>query len=135
MQRKPKNNSDNEISWIVELRINPRDIKEFKILTKSMISSASMEEGLLIYERYLDEDLNVIFIYERYINSNSAIRHLENFKNKYADKFNVLVSRESFKVFGKPSDQLRQILESYGASIFTNKMEGISKFSEIKNDI
>jgi len=52
-----------EISWQVELAIDPERIEEFRASTEEMIESIKHEEGVLIYERFLDKNGGKIFIY------------------------------------------------------------------------
>ena len=47
-----------EVSWQVELAIEPARFDAFRALTNEMIESTRLEEGVLIYERFLSEALS-----------------------------------------------------------------------------
>ena len=96
-----------EISWHVELAIRPEQFDQFRSLTNEMIESTKLEHGVLVYERFFDEESSKIIVYERYANSQAAISHLRIFREKFEEAFAHLVKRECFLVFGAPSDELR----------------------------
>lgn len=106
------------ISWHVELFVMPGELENFRALTHEMVKSAECEDGVRIFERYASADGKTIHILERYKDSASAVEHLESFDTLYSDRFSRLVERRSFIVFGDPSDELRRILDRYGALYF-----------------
>jgi quinol monooxygenase YgiN len=123
-----------EISWQVELAIEPERLDSFRALTNEMIESTRLEEGVLIYERFLSEDGGKVLVYERYANSEAAILHLRSFQDKFADAFGRLVKRERFLVFGTPNDELKRVLSGFGAT-FVRPMAGFSRLDkDLKND-
>jgi len=123
-----------EISWQVELTVEPARFDSFRALTNEMIESARLEDGVLVYERFLSEDCRKIFVYERYANSEAAILHLRSFQDKFADSFGRLVKRERFVVFGTPDDELKRMLSGFDAT-FVRPMAGLSKLDkDLRND-
>ena len=118
-----------EISWHVELTIEPARLESFRALTNEMIESARLEDGVLVYERFLSEDGGKIFLYERYPNSDAAISHLRSFRDKFADALGRLVKRERFLVFGTPNDELKRMLSGFDAT-FARPMAGFSALDE-----
>jgi quinol monooxygenase YgiN len=123
-----------EISWQVELAIEPARFDSFRALTNEMIESTRLEEGVLIYERFLSEDGGKVLVYERYANSEAAILHLRSFQEKFADAFGRLVKRERFLVFGTPNDELKRMLSGFDA-IFVRPMAGFSALDkDLRND-
>jgi quinol monooxygenase YgiN len=123
-----------EISWQVELAIEPERFDSFRALTNEMIESTRLEEGVLIYERFLSEDGGKVLVYERYANSEAAILHLRSFQEKFADAFGRLVKRERFLVFGTPNDELKRMLSGFDAT-FVRPMAGFSTLDkDLKND-
>lgn len=62
-----------EISWQVELTIEPQHFDSFCALTNEMIQSTKLEDGVLVYERFSSEDRGRVFIYERYANSQAVL--------------------------------------------------------------
>jgi len=120
---------NDEISWHVELALSPQRSADFISLTKDMIESTKLEDGVLAYERFINDDRTKILVYERYMNSESAIKHLRAFHEKFGNTFAKLVKRENFFVFGYPNTELREILSNLGAE-FLNPLGGFSKFTE-----
>jgi hypothetical protein len=54
--------------------------------------------------------------YERYVNLQAAISHLQLFQNQFSHRFTQIAKRERFLVFGEPSDELKVMLHSYEAT-------------------
>jgi quinol monooxygenase YgiN len=96
-----------EISWQVDLTIEPQHFDSFCALTNEMIQSTKLEDGVLVYERFSSEDRGRVFIYERYANSDAALSHLRSFQKRFGEAFGRLVKRERFVVFRAPNDDLK----------------------------
>jgi quinol monooxygenase YgiN len=105
-----------QIAWQVELTVKPQLFHHFTVLTQEMTAVAATEKGILIYERFWSHDFNRVFLYERYANSQAAISHLQLFHNWFSHRLTQLANRERFLVFGEPSDELKVMLHSYGAT-------------------
>lgn len=118
-----------EISWQVELTIEPEQFESFRAVTNEMIESTKLEDGVLVYERFLSEDGGKVLIYERYANSEAAVAHLQSFREQFGGVFERLVKRERFLVFGTPSDELKRILSAFDA-IFLSRIAGFSVLSK-----
>ena len=118
-----------EISWHVELVIKPGQLKSFRELTREMVKSTKRESGVLIYERYLSQDEEVVHVVERYEDSAAAVRHLEAFRGMYGARFSALVDRRRFLVFGSPDDELRKLLDNFSA-IYVAPFDGFSRLHE-----
>ena len=120
---------DNEIAWYVELTLNPDMLDDFISLTDEMIKYTAEESGVLVYERHLSKEKRIVYIYERYADSQSALSHLHNFSDKFSKRFSRLVKRVRFLIFGSPSDELKEFLTSYGA-VFTDEIAGFSNLKK-----
>ncbi|MEM7556746.1 MAG: antibiotic biosynthesis monooxygenase [Cyanobacteria bacterium P01_A01_bin.84] len=59
----------------MELTVELNKLDEFRSLTSKMLEFTSLEDGVLIYERFLSEDTGNISIYERYETSEAASYH------------------------------------------------------------
>jgi len=118
---------NDQISWQVHLEVRSEQLDDFRSLTNEMVESARSETGILIYERFIGEKQTDIHVYERYINSSAAIGHLQLFKESYGERFSLLVDRKRFTVFGNPSDDLRALLDPFGA-IYISLMAGFSHY-------
>jgi quinol monooxygenase YgiN len=104
-----------EVSWQVRLAIKPNQLPNFHRLTGEMVKSARAELGVRSYQRFLSADGGSIHIYERYSDSSTALVHLQSFRVQFADRFGAMVERKEFFVYGHPSDELKRVLDSYGA--------------------
>ena len=105
-----------EVSWQVELAVKPGELANFRELTSEMVESTKDELGVLIYERFVSDDGKVVYVYERYADSTAAVAHLQAFGKKYGERFVNMVDRKQFTVFGIPSNELRGILDRFGAT-------------------
>ncbi|MFM9888866.1 MAG: putative quinol monooxygenase [Burkholderiales bacterium] len=104
-----------QISWHVELQVKPGQIDALRVLTREMIESTKRESGVLIYERFMSDDGQVVHLLERYVDSTAAAAHLVAFERQYGERFASMVDRKRFTVFGTPSVELMQILDRFGA--------------------
>ncbi len=105
-----------QIFWLVELAVRPGRLDNFRALTGEMVESTRRESGVLSYERFVSEDGKVVHAHERYTDSVAALAHLETFERKFSGRFLSLVERRRFTVFGTPTDELRAVLDRFGAT-------------------
>ena len=115
-----------QISWHVELQVKPGQLKALRALTAEMVESTKGEAGALIYERFISEDLEVVHVFERYVDSTAAVAHLVTFGKMYGERFSRMVDRRRFTVFGTPTRELRQILDPLGAT-YVAALAGFSR--------
>lgn len=106
------------VSWWVELAVRPGCLDAFETLTAEMVAATRAESGVLAYQRFISDDGQTIFVDERYESSEAAAAHLANFAASYSDRYAALVERKRFMVFGEPSDELRALLDRYGATYY-----------------
>jgi quinol monooxygenase YgiN len=104
-----------QISWWVELAIKPGQLGNFQSLTGEMVEAAQAEQGVLSYQRFISDDSQVVHVYERYVNSSAALAHLRRFIEVFSDRFASMANRRRFTVLGNPSDELKLVLDQYGA--------------------
>lgn len=116
-----------DISWQVELAVKPGELDNFRALTRDMVAFAKSEPGVLVYERFVSQDGMTVYVYERFADSASAVSHLMAFGQMFGERFSNMVERQWFRVYGTPSDELRDILDSLGA-IYCRLFDGFSRF-------
>jgi quinol monooxygenase YgiN len=104
-----------QISWCVELAVKPGCLDTFKELTAEMVACTRNESGVLSYQRFATDDEKIIHAYERYANSDAAVAHLQNFREKFSQRFSSVVDRMKFTVYGTPSAELKRLLDGFGA--------------------
>ena len=105
-----------QVSWWVELAVRPGCLDAFETLTGEMVASTRVERGVLAYQRFISDDRQTIHVYERYENSDAAMAHLVKFAAAFGERYASLVERKRFVVFGALSNELRALLDEYGAT-------------------
>jgi quinol monooxygenase YgiN len=107
-----------EVSWWVELAVKAGQLDRFLALTEAMVAVTQGEDGVLSYERFANDDGTVIHVHERYASSEAALAHLRTFAEKFASRFSSMVTRRSFTVYGNVNDELKSVLDGFGASSY-----------------
>ena len=115
-----------EVSWQVVLRLTPGKLDDFRTLTNEMVEATKDEPGALVYERFISDDEETVWVYERYRNSEAAVEHLKKFASLFGPRFSTMVTRERFTVFGSPSNELREILDGMDAT-YLDHLAGFSR--------
>ena len=105
-----------QIAWCVELAILPGQFDNFTELTAEMVNGAAQEPGVLTYQRFVTADGKTIHAVERYESSEAALGHLRIFLEKFAERFSSMVTRRRFTVYGRPSAELKAVLDAFGAT-------------------
>ena len=114
------------IFWLFEAAIKPGEYDNFKTVMEEMIASTEQEPGTSNYEFFLNADRTVCHIYERYADSDAALTHVGNFGATFAERFMASVEPKKFVVYGPASDELKGILEGFGAEYMT-PLDGFAK--------
>lgn len=118
--------SDN-ITFIINLKVNDNtdeDLDEFiKQITQHVINT---EDFCLEYGYYVSENRNSVTLYEKYIDSGSAVKHGQNFMDgEYFDRFFNLFTLEKFIVTGPASQEFKTFTEENGFVIeYRNSIDG-----------
>jgi quinol monooxygenase YgiN len=110
---------DNHVAWQVELAVKPGKLEHFRELTAEMVAATRAEPGVLNYERFVSADGSAVHIHERYTDSAAAVAHLRMFGETFSGRFVGMVDRTRFTVYGTPSEELREILDGFGATYLT----------------
>ena len=105
-----------QIGWCVELEVQPGRLDSFLALTAQMVAETAKEPGVLTYQRFISEDGVVCYAVERYESSDAATRHLQTFRDKFAEQFSSMVTRRRFTTYGSPNAELKTILDGFGAT-------------------
>ena len=101
------------IYWVYEGLIIDRDLVNKKI-GEIVAHVKANEVGALAYEYCLSEDESMLTIYERYANNEVVLAHGENMQ-PYLYFFEDAVQVTKFIVFGRVSDQVKELLSGFGA--------------------
>ena len=110
--------SENIIT-MAEFSIKPGELDNFKALVKEMVEATRANEpSMMTYEYFISEDSMSCQIIERYVDSTAVMTHLGDFGPKFGDRFFALAEPKGAKVCGNLSDEVREVMSSFGAMIF-----------------
>jgi len=114
------------VSWNLRVSIRQDQLEAFRTLMQEMVTSTEAESGTLGYELFISSDDTECHIHERYANSAGALAHLGHFGSRFAERFLGCVEPTSILVYGEPSDEVRTILDGFGA-IYFGTLGGFSR--------
>jgi quinol monooxygenase YgiN len=108
----------NHIRATAEVSIPEGKINEFKKLAAEIIDRVeATEPNTLSYEYFLSNDESKCYVVQLYKDSKAVMAHLANIGD-LAGPFHAVAPLTGLRIFGSPSDELRQALEPVGARIF-----------------
>jgi len=111
---------NNNISWIFELTLKEGQFDNLKKLMKEMVAATKENEvGALVYEWTINIDKKICHTYERYADSEATLAHLATFLSEYAGRLMEIGDATNFVVYGKPSDEVKKILDGFNAIYMT----------------
>lgn len=103
-----------EVSWILEVSVQPGRERDFRPLMNEMVASTRAHEpGTLNYEWSTSGDGSACHIYERYVDSAAVMTHLATFDEKFAGRFLDLFKPTRFVVYGSPSQEVKDALADF----------------------
>ena len=91
--------------------MNSRRVSQIRL-----VESTRVKGGVLIYERFISDDGKAVHVYERYENSAAALAHLRAFGKEFGPRFVGMVDRKQFTAYGTPSEELKGMLDGFGAT-------------------
>jgi quinol monooxygenase YgiN len=112
---------------VAENTINVGQVNNLKALVEEMINAIKHDEpGTLNYEWFITEDGTSVHVYERYINSEAYLIHLENFGQKYAERCFTYLTVTNIAIYGNPSDKVREVFKAYDP-VYMSPFAGIAR--------
>ena len=111
-----RNSEIDDIAFIIDLNVNnntSEDLDGFiKEITENVINT---EDFCIEYAYYVSSDRKSVTLYEKYIYSDSGIKHGQNFmESKFFDIFFNLFTIENFVVIGPASDEFKKFTSDNG---------------------
>lgn len=106
----------NAVAWNLQMKVQEGRLDAARTLMTEMVEATRGEPGAQDYEWYVGEDGSVCHIFERYVDSDAALQHLENFGANFAERFMACFAPTAFYVYGEPSDDVRATLDDFGAA-------------------
>ena len=111
---------DSNISWHVEAKIKKGKLDELKEwITKASYQVKKHEIGTLAYEFWLSQDKEYIHYYNRYLNSDALILHMNNISQMLPELLK-LATPNKITVYGPANDSVIKILKHLNPSYFNN---------------
>ena len=115
--RASQNGTNEKVGFVIELSINKNsNVEEVKALLKQLTEfMRTNEQEAYDYGYYISEDGKRITLIEKYLNSQAAILHADNFEGgsnmkPFIDSFTI----ESFVLIGNSSKALQDRIKAYG---------------------
>jgi len=122
-----KDSDSDDITFIIDLKVNPNSSENLDVFIKEITQNViNTEDFCLEYGYYLSEDGISVTLYEKYIDSESAVKHGQNFmEGPFFDRFFNLFTLEKFIVTGPASDEFKNFTRENGFVIeYRNSVDG-----------
>tara|TARA_B100000214_G_C23950002_1_gene619978 strand:- start:315 stop:743 length:429 start_codon:yes stop_codon:yes gene_type:complete len=122
-----KDSDSDDITFIIDLKVNPNSSENLDVFVKEITQNViNTEDFCLEYGYYLSEDGISVTLYEKYIDSESAVKHGQNFmEGPFFDRFFNLFTLEKFIVTGPASDEFKNFTQENGFVIeYRNSVDG-----------
>lgn len=103
-----------QVSWVIELAVKPGQLEAFKALMEEMVAGTRVEPSTLAYEWFISDDGATVHIYEKYVDSDAMVAHVNGFLAKWAERFLAAVDVIRWTVYGSPNAAAREILDGMG---------------------
>jgi quinol monooxygenase YgiN len=109
---------NDNIILMSEFSIKSGELSNFKELVKEIVDAIQVNEpNTLIYEIFISKDNKSCQFIEQYMDSAAVMTHVGNFREKFGERFWAFLEPKEFKVFGNPSDELKEAVSGIGAVI------------------
>ena len=124
-------NADSEtISFIIDLKVNTDSKENLDIFIQEITDKVlNTEEFCLEYGYYISEDRSSVTLYEKYIDSESGIKHGQNFiSGPFFDRFFDLFILQNFIVTGPASNEFKKFTSDNGFVIeYRESVDGFTR--------
>ena len=122
-----KNSESEAISFIIDLKVNPESTENLDGFIQEITENVLNTEDFCIeYAYYVSEDRKSVTLYEKYIDSESGVKHGQNFMaSSFFDRFFNLFTLTNFIVAGPASDDFKKFTSENGFVIeYRNSIDG-----------
>jgi quinol monooxygenase YgiN len=100
----------NWCAWMLEMQVQEGRENDVRALMEEMVGATQANEpGTLNYEWSFSDDGKVCHLYERYVDSASALIHGGTFSTRFAGRFLEVLKPTRFTFYGSPS---REVIDS-----------------------
>ena len=125
-----KNANSESISFIIDLKVNTDSKENLEIFIQEITDNVlNTEEFCLEYGYYVSEDRSSVTLYEKYIDSDSGIKHGQNFiSGPFFDRFFDLFTLQNFIVTGPASNEFKKFTSDNGFVIeYRESVDGFTR--------
>lgn len=125
-----KNSDSKAITFIIDLSVNADSNEDLTLFSQEITTNVLDTEDFCIeYAYYVSEDNTSVTLYEKYIDSESAIKHGQNFMaSTFFDRFFNLFTLNKFIVTGPASDEFKKFTSDNGFVIeYRNSIDGFTR--------
>ena len=125
-----KNSDSKAITFIIDLSVNVDSNEDLTLFSQEITTNVLNTEDFCIeYAYYVSEDNTSVTLYEKYIDSESAIKHGQNFMaSTFFDRFFNLFTLNKFIVTGPASDEFKKFTSENGFIIeYRNSIDGFTR--------
>jgi len=125
-----KNVNSESISFIIDLKVNTDSKENLEIFIQEITDNVlNTEEFCLEYGYYVSEDRSSVTLYEKYIDSDSGIKHGQNFMSgPFFDRFFDLFTLQNFIVTGPASKEFKKFTSDNGFVIeYRESVDGFTR--------
>ena len=122
-----KDVDSDHITFIIDLKVNPNSTENMDVFVNEITQNViNTEYFCLEYGYYVSEDGISVTLYEKYIDSESAVKHGQNFmEGPFFDRFFNLFTLEKFIVTGPATDEFKNFTQENGFIIeYRNSVDG-----------
>ena len=122
-----KDVDSDHITFIIDLKVNPNSTENLDVFVNEITQNViNTEDFCLEYGYYVSEDGISVTLYEKYIDSESAVKHGQNFmEGPFFDRFFNLFTLEKFIVTGPATDEFKNFTQENGFIIeYRNSVDG-----------
>ena len=122
-----KDADSDDITFIIDLKVNPNSTENLNVFVNEITQNViNTEDFCLEYGYYVSEDGISVTLYEKYIDSESAVKHGQNFiSGPFFERFFNLFTLEKFIVTGPASDGFKNFTQENGFVIeYRNSVDG-----------
>ena len=115
------------IFWVLVTKIKEGELQNLKTLMKEMNEyTESNEPDALAYEWFISGDEKYCHLFEHYKDSAATIIHMKSFMKNFGKRFMSILEVKSYTIYGKPSDELKSMLDPMGV-IYMEPLGGYTR--------
>ena len=100
-----------EIAWLLEMEIKEGRRQDLEALIGDLTENTEANEpGTTGYVWWINDEGTLGHLFERYVDSEAALVHLETFSERFADRYMPLVGALRVWFYGTPSPELERAM-------------------------